>query len=143
MKKIFACPCREREESDLNYNECCGVWHASALTNHFPETPEQLMRSRYTAYALAQRNDAQGQAMLRYLLATWHGATTPGEMEISPTPWVGLDLIDAQTADDAGIVEFVAWFKENGKATRMHERSRFIRQGERWLYLDGKEDGNE
>jgi SEC-C motif domain protein len=143
MKKIFVCPCRQREDSTPNYDECCGVWHAGLLKNIFPETPEQLMRSRYTAYALAQRNDAQGQAMLKYLLATWHGATTPGEMEISPKPWVGLDLIDAQTADDAGIVEFVAWFKDNGKATRMHERSRFIRQDGRWLYLDGKEDGNE
>jgi SEC-C motif domain protein len=143
MKRTFICPCRQREDSALNYDECCGVWHAGLLKNLFPDTPEQLMRSRYTAYALAQRNDVQGQSMLNYLLATWHGATTPGEMEISPTPWVGLDLIDAQIADDAGIVEFVAWFKENGKATRMHERSRFIRQGDRWLYLDGKEDGNE
>jgi SEC-C motif domain protein len=144
------CPCRIREvgnnpPDEFFYDACCGRFHRAAsnapgAATSYPPTPEELMRSRYSAYALAQKNDAIGQGMLRYLLATWHVGTSPGELEISPTQWIGLDLLVAETRDDAGIVEFVAWFRENGKATKMHERSRFVKQAGRWLYLDGKED---
>lgn len=141
MKLKFGdCPCRQREEQSIAYVECCGVWHAGFAKQIYAPSPEQLMRSRYSAYALAQKNDENGRQMLRYLLGTWHHATSPGELEIQPTQWTGLEILHVQTEADAGIVEFCAWFKENGKATRMHERSRFIRQSGRWLYLDGKED---
>ena len=35
-------------------------------------------------------------------------------------------------------VEFVARQRSStGTATRLHERSRFVREGERWYYLEG------
>jgi SEC-C motif domain protein len=140
IKSSGICPCRVREEGDLHYDVCCGPWHAGASEGLFPPTPEALMRSRYSAYALAKKNDAQGQDCLRYLLGTWLPATSPGELELSLTQWSGLEVLHTETDGDAGIVEFLAYYKENGKALRMHERSRFIRVEGRWFYIDG-EDG--
>ncbi len=97
------------------------------------------MRSRYSAYALAKKNDTQGHDLLRYLLGTWLEATSPGELEISPTQWIGLEMLNSETDGDVGIVEFLAYYKENGKALRMHERSRFIRQEGQWFYIDGED----
>ncbi|MDE2145681.1 MAG: hypothetical protein KGJ24_03220, partial [Burkholderiales bacterium] len=34
-------------------------------------------------------------------------------------------------------VEFVARSKQQGRAIRLHETSRFVREGGRWYYLDG------
>ena len=39
---------------------------------------------------------------------------------------------------DAGVVEFVARCKVGGRAERMEETSRFVRQDGRWLYIDGQ-----
>ena len=101
------------------------------------------MRSRYSAFALAQRNDKQGQDLLRYLLGTWFSATSPGDLEISPTQWTGLEVLATQTDGDAGIVEFLAHFKVNGKTEKMHECSRFIHLVDRWYYIDGEADSAE
>ena len=43
-------------------------------------------------------------------------------------------------ADDGGFhaeVEFVARYRVNGRAGRLHERSRFVREANRWYYVDG------
>ena len=101
------------------------------------------MRSRYSAFALAQRNDQQGQDLLRYLLGTWFSATSPGDLEISPTRWTGLEVLSTQTDGDAGIVEFLAHLKINGKAEKLHECSRFIRLSERWYYIDAQGNGDD
>lgn len=92
------------------------------------------MRSRYTAYVLGDT---------AYLLATWHQSTRPAQLELADQPanWIGLKVIAThagQAADDAGTVEFIARYKLNGKAQRLHERSRFVRDSGRWYYLDGQ-----
>ena len=101
------------------------------------------MRSRYSAYALAQRNDELGRSMLHYLLGTWHMSTSPGEgeLELSPNHWTGLEVIHAEETGDAAVVEFNAFFKVNGKAERMHEASRFVRLNGAWKYIDGNIEG--
>jgi SEC-C motif domain protein len=90
------------------------------------------MRSRYSAYVLGL-ND--------YLLATWHAQTRPACITASPSrfQWLGLEVrhhavIDADNAE----VEFVARGKLNGRAQRLHEVSRFVREKGRWLYVDGQ-----
>ena len=137
-KQLGHCPCRAGDTDALDYDQCCGRWHLGFAQGIFAQTPEQLMRSRYSAFALAQRNDKQGQDLLRYLLGTWFSATSPGDLEISPTQWTGLEVLATQTDGDAGIVEFLAHFKVNGKADQMHECSRFIRLADRWYYIDGE-----
>jgi len=87
------------------------------------------MRSRYSAYGLG---------LLDYLLATWHASSSPGDLELPPVKWLGLEVRHAQAAGDAGVVEFVARCKEGGRAQRLHETSRFVREGGRWYYIDGQ-----
>lgn len=87
------------------------------------------MRSRYSAYVIG---------LLDYLLATWHASSSPGDLELPPVKWLGLEVRHAQTAGDAGVVEFVARCKEGGRAQRMHETSRFVREDGRWYYIGGQ-----
>ncbi len=87
------------------------------------------MRSRYSAYVVG---------LIDYLLATWHPSTAPGELELSPVKWLGLEVRHAEATGDAGVVEFVARCRVNGRAQRMHETSRFVRQDGRWSYIDGQ-----
>lgn len=98
-----------------------------------PETAEELMRSRYSAYA-------KGNAA--WLLSSWHPATRPANLELcSGTKWIGLQVLrHAADADDPdrAIVEFVARCRVGGRARRMHETSRFMREDGRWYYVDGE-----
>ena len=91
------------------------------------------MRSRYSAYVLEKS---------AYLKATWHPDTLPPAFlldEHSKTKWLGL-IIECYESNDAdhAIVEFVARYKVNGRAYRLHEVSRFVREHGRWYYLDGE-----
>ena len=130
------CPCRVDSGAEKPYGECCGPWHAgySASPRIHAPTPEALMRSRYSAYALQ---------LADYLLGTWHGSTAPGEIDFPPTKWLGLEVKHAEARGDAGIVEFIARYREStGKAGRLHEISRFVQEGlgadARWFYIDGQ-----
>ena len=88
------------------------------------------MRSRYSAFVLEQAD---------YLLATWHAATRPAALDFVPgVKWLGLEVRSYQVLDaDHAEVEFVARLREAGRATRLHERSRFVRESGRWFYVDG------
>lgn len=89
------------------------------------------MRSRYAAFVLDE---------LDYLLDTWHASTRPTSLERNDpgTKWLGLD-IRGHVSQDANhaTVEFVARSRHQGQATRMHEVSRFVRENDRWFYVDG------
>jgi len=95
------------------------------------------MRSRYSAYALLQGRGVAPRSLHEYLLQTWHPSTAPGELELGPLQWTGLDVLHQQASDDAAVVEFVAHHKLNGRAGRLHEVSRFVREAGPWLYVDG------
>ena len=88
------------------------------------------MRSRYSAYVLQQSD---------YLQATWHVSTRPAEAVVFEPGlrWLGLDVRRHEVlADDRAVVEFVARSKLGGRAHRLHETSRFVREGRRWYYID-------
>jgi SEC-C motif domain protein len=91
------------------------------------------MRSRYTAYTLLRES---------YLLATWHVSTRPvqlGLAEDAASKWLGLQVKQHQQQDDShAVVEFIARYKVAGRAHRLHEVSRFVREDGRWFYLDGE-----
>lgn len=139
MRAAFdpVCPCRVREDDPIRYRACCGRWHVGLADGEGAPTPEALMRSRYSAYALLQGRGTGHAALLDYLLATWHPSTAPGDLELGPLPWTGLDVRATEASADAGVVEFVAHHKVNGRVGRLHEVSRFVREGGRWLYVDG------
>ena len=122
--EMKACSCGNRE-----YAACC----ARYLEGGQPApTAEALMRSRYTAYTLGRED---------YLLATWHASTRPaalGLAEEAPAKWLGLDVKRHEVMDaEHAIVEFVARYKVQGRAHRLHETSRFRRENGRWFYVDG------
>lgn len=90
------------------------------------------MRSRYSAFVM--RNEP-------YLLATWHQRTRPASVEFeSGTKWLGLKVVSARAIDaDTAEVEFIARYRVGGaSAARLHERSRFVREDGRWLYVNGE-----
>jgi SEC-C motif domain protein len=124
------CPCG----SSKKLTDCC----ARYMNGHEPApTAEVLMRSRYTAYTLLRED---------YLLATWHSSTRPATLGLAqdvPTRWLGLEVkhYEQQNAGHA-IVEFVARYKVNGRAHRLHEVSRFVCEAGRWLYVAGSVDLN-
>jgi SEC-C motif-containing protein len=94
------------------------------------------MRSRYTAFV---RGDAD------YLAHTWHASTCPAELELDASrTWRGLHVLDVVRGallDTDGEVEFVArWQDADGSRGRHHERSRFVREEGRWVYLDALPD---
>lgn len=122
------CPCG----SGQTYAACCGPWHAGLSEGLHAPTPEALMRSRYSAYGLG---------LLDYLLATWHPSTAPGDLELPPVKWLELDIRHAEATGDAGVVEFVARLRDQGRGARLHEISRFVREDGRWLYIDGTHPG--
>jgi SEC-C motif-containing protein len=120
-----ACPCG----SGRSYEACCGRYHAGEPA---PDA-EALMRSRYSAYV---------RQLEAYLLDTWHPVTRPSALDLDAAPrpqWLGL-AIKAHTPLDAthASVEFVARYKLNGRAFKLHETSRFERSDGRWLYVDGE-----
>ena len=90
------------------------------------------MRSRYTAYALGREE---------YLLATWSQNTRPASLGLESKQhgkWLRLEVKrHEQSAPDHAMVEFVARYKVDGRAHRLHEISRFVREGGQWFYVDG------
>jgi len=126
QKKSTPCPC----DTGLPLAQCC-----QPLLNNDQqaETAVALMRSRYSAYTLGNED---------YLLRTWHSDTRPLQLSLQENQqhWQRLKIIDTaagQANDDSGEVEFVAIYKTNGRAERLHERSRFAREGQQWRYING------
>lgn len=120
------CPC----DTGRAYAACCGRWHDGPLALQAPDAPT-LMRSRYAAFVL----DLQA-----YLRQTWHPSTRPADLAPNPPglKWLGLQVRAHANQDaDHATVEFVARSRLHGRAHRLHETSRFVREGGRWYYLDG------
>ena len=95
------------------------------------------MRSRYSAYALAQGRAPASPTIVAYLMQTWHPSCAPGELELGPLNWTGLEILHEEMRGDVGVVEFVAHHKVNGRAGQLHEVSRFVREAGAWRYIDG------
>ncbi len=121
------CPC----QSQLSYDTCCARWHRGDFYLQAPNA-EQLMRSRYSAFVLDE---------LDYLLATWHPSTRPTTLEPNTpqTKWLGLSIRQHQVLSSTDqLVEFVARYRHAGRATRLHELSRFVLENNQWFYVDGE-----
>lgn len=113
------CPCGTGE----TYSACCGRLHRGEPAS----SPEELMRARYSGYALGETN---------FVYRTWHPRTRPLKLDGEPeVTWTGLEIHDS----GADFVEFVAHFRNpDGSTGRLHERSRFEQRRGRWVYLDGE-----
>ncbi|RKT68350.1 SEC-C motif-containing protein [Saccharothrix variisporea] len=118
------CPCGLGEP----YESCCGPLHHG--TKPAP-TAEALMRSRFTAFALGNEP---------YLLQTWHPTTRPKRIDFDPDQhWTHLvvhDRTDGTPFHTTGTVEFTAHYRYQGEPQELHENSRFVRENNRWLYVE-------
>jgi len=114
MKQV-SCIC----QSGKPFLKCCDRFLNQGL---FAKTPEQLMRSRYSAFALSGYGE--------YLLATWAderiGSMTAVELSMKTVDWQGFVEFKASFLDSAGELLF------------HHEKSEFVRRNGRWLYLAGE-----
>ncbi len=118
-----ACPCG----SGRRYPACCGLLHDGIRR---ARTAEELMRSRYSAFALH---------LAGYLLTSWHPDTRPGQLQLDPQhTWLGLrihQVTGGGADDDHGTVTFTARSRSrSGVVTAMTERSRFVRVRGEWRY---------
>jgi SEC-C motif-containing protein len=127
MKSPY-CPCGSIKLAQ----NCCVKYIES---NHLPDSAEQLMRSRYIAYT---------QTNINYLLSSWHKTTRPAELdpnEFNSTIWHQLYIVETKQGlknDNHGSVEFVAYFSNNNTNVKLHEISQFVKEDDKWFYVDGK-----
>nr|MDP0502716.1 YchJ family metal-binding protein [Verrucomicrobiota bacterium JB025] len=125
------CPCKSR----ASYATCCMPYHYGKAK---PETAEQLMRSRYSAYFFG---------LIDYLADTTHPDVREPDLKrlieesMRSVSWSFLTVLGTSKGgkrDKVGKVEFVAEYYVGNERREMHECSRFRRYKGDWKYLDGK-----
>lgn len=123
------CPCG----TEKDYDACCGAFHSG---HSKPVTAEQLMRSRYSAYALIKAD---------YLYATHHpdkrsASVSDIQAWAEGCTFTRLEILQCSLGgptDKIGKVEFRAHYRESGEMHVMQEHSRFRRYRGQWVYYDG------
>lgn len=122
------CPCGTGKA----YAVCCGPLHRQ---ERVAGTAEELMRSRYAAYAMRDFD---------HLVRTWHPRTRPADVGADQgLVWDGLEIVDTRAGgpgDEQGEVEFRARYRHGGQRGELHERSAFARRAGRWVYVERVED---
>lgn len=123
--------CSERE-----FEVCCQPFIGGTAK---PSTAEQLMRSRYTAYALQQ---------VEYILRSTHPSVRKFhdaesiERWAKSNCWQKLEIIaatDGNSSDKQGTVEFKAYYLDaNNQLQIHHEISNFRKELGKWFFVDGK-----
>lgn len=117
-----ACPCG----SGTAYEACCGPLHRGVRQ---AQTPVELMRSRYAAFARGESD---------YLFRTWHPRMRPDVVDADDgTAWTRLEIHGHGGDEDRGWVEFSAHYDTWDGPASFRERSRFERRAGRWVYVDG------
>lgn len=120
------CPCGNKEE----YALCCGKFIDHT---NLPSTPEELMRSRYTAYT---------KGRIDYIEATQKDkaaeAFNPEETRrwAKRAKWLDLSILKAPPhSNQQGFVEFLARYSSSNKVHQIHERSEFQCVDGHWYYV--------
>lgn len=125
LKNDEICPC----QSGLTYVSCCRPLLTRACKG---SSAEALMRSRYTAYGLAD---------MGYIFKTWHPSTRPSLASLrdnSLIDWLGLKILYTEQQTETAIVEFVASYKVTDGISQFKERSHFVLEKGKWFYLNGQ-----
>ena len=123
------CPCG----SGTDFDQCCGPIIGGAPA----PSPEALMRSRYTAFVRDEIDHIENT----------HAHDVRDDFNRSSAEnlarsvkWMGLEIVKTEGGaedDEAGTVEFIARFKQDGELMAHHELSTFRREDGRWFYVDG------
>ncbi len=110
--------------TEKSYIDCCEIFHKN---NGVTETAQQLMRSRYSAFVLANGD---------YLMQTHHKSTRPIKERkaivkwAKSVQWLKLEVLSF-TIDT---VKFNAHFLQDGIPEVIHENSKFVKENNRWFY---------
>lgn len=121
------CPCGTSNA----YANCCGKFISQ---QQLPTTPEELMRSRYTAYT---------QANVDYIALTMKSPATDyfdkeeARNWAEKLSWIKLQIIRSTQDDNKGIVEFITFYSAGNKQATLHEISEFSRENGQWYYIKG------
>ncbi len=132
LSSDLSCPCY----SGKPYAHCCQPYHQGAL----PKDALALMRSRYAAYALG---------MAYYLIETTHSESPyfisdkkqwmcQIESFCKHVNFDNLEILETKNEEAESFVTFVAYLSQAGKDLTFTERSRFLKEGQAWKYVDGK-----
>ncbi len=121
------CPCGNGKP----IQNCCMPYIKKEV---FPESAENLMRARYSAYTLCN---------IDFIYDT-HAPSTRGLISkddirnwAKSSKWIGLKVLSVKkgkSSDTDGIVEFKAHYINNGKKQTHHETSKFIKIDGMWYY---------
>ncbi|MCX7125177.1 MAG: YchJ family metal-binding protein [Gammaproteobacteria bacterium] len=124
-----SCPCNTHKK----FSDCCEPYLNNTKK---AETPEILMRSRYSAYTLA-RIDYIQRTMCKKAAENYDPISA--KKWASSIKWLGLTVIDAPSArGNVGTVTFIAQFSENNVSKSIHEKSTFEKINNEWFYVDGE-----
>ncbi|MFW2382422.1 MAG: YchJ family protein [Acidimicrobiales bacterium] len=123
MSSFSLCPCGR----ETAYADCCGAIHSGARQ---AITAEDLMRSRYSAFAI-------GKAA--YLLHSWSPGSRPETPRLSEDrTWTGLTIQETTGGgpfDQTGTVRFRARYDTSSGSGVLAEKSLFGRTNGRWVYV--------
>lgn len=122
--------------SDRQFEDCCQPFISG---NAKPATAEELMRSRYSAYATGE---------IEYILRSTHPSTRKFHNAEAIKNWAQLNVWQkleivfksgGEAKDKKGVVEFKAYFLDSVKEPQIHhERSNFAKELGKWFFVDGK-----
>ena len=132
MSKLTTCPCHSTRPYDL----CCGPYHQGKAA----PTAEALMRSRFSAYAMDNAD---------YLIETTHPNNPRYQIDFKQwaeeihqfaqaTQYEGLEILNSSGGKQEAFVTFKAHLTQNGEDISFTEKSRFLKNDGRWLYIDGE-----
>lgn len=126
------CPCQNHHQNINKYTfeQCCQpIINKEKQAN----SPQALMRSRYSAYATKQGE---------YILNTYSNDSAKKQSLIDIQQWADnckwVNLIIHNNSDQKNNeVEFSAYYIENKQLCMIRERSRFHLENSSWVYNDG------
>lgn len=127
------CPCGQNDSNiPVSYRKCCAPYHQA---NKTPVTPEQLMRSRYSAFVIKQYD---------YLIHTHHPAflhtlTAEKLAKSDDLQWLSLQIMSNHIQEHSGEVCFQAWYRDVNGINAIHECSQFICEDGLWFYTQGEQ----
>ena len=118
--------------SDLSYEACCGRLVKGEAK---AQNPLELMKSRYSAYALGE-----GSYLVRTSVKEHRYEADAALIEefAKNSEWLKLEIVQSSEAGETGMVEFKAYYRENGEIKLHHEKSTFIKEAGEWFYDEGK-----
>ncbi len=136
---LDTCPC----QSGKAYENCCRPVH---LDFYQALNAEQLMRSRYSAFAISSKFPDYQKFFEDYLLKTWHPDTRPASLNLDlTTQWIDLKIKgrkEGKKRHSTGKVHFIATFEDKLNPMNvgyLEEISQFEKDAKRgWLYVDGE-----